>query len=145
TSRTRVESLQATVSRALSERWSLSAAYGPARTRTETNSTAVICPAPIELCQAGLVPFIPVPGPGPQTANGSVYSLTLGYSASPYSSVALLASRSANPSGAGAVVVADRGAATLTSRLQERLTLVLAATAIESTTLVSSSASRTRW
>ena len=145
TSRTRVQSAQVNVSRALNERWSVSAAYGPARTHTETASAALVCPAPIELCQAGLVPFVAVPTTAAQDANGSLYSVTAVYAATPTTGIVLQASRSANPSGVGAVVVAERYAATMTSRLTEYWTLALAATAIQSTTLVNSTESQTRW
>jgi hypothetical protein len=145
TSRSRIRSVQLTLTRNLNERWSVAASYGPASTRTETAAAAIVCPAPIELCQSGLVPFIVSPTTAVQTANGTLYTFTATYAASPSTLLALQASRSTNPSGAGTVVVNERVGATLATRLKERLTLGLAATAIESVTLVNTGAPRTRF
>src|SRR5262249_54137885 len=147
TTRSRTRSVQAFVNYSFSERWSAYAAYGPSWTHTATAAAAVICPVPVEFCQAGFVPFTVFPTEVTRDARGSIYDLKATSRVAEESSLALAASRGTFPTGAGFVSVTEALSATLAHRLAEHLSATLSVTQTKAQSvggLVAFSATRAR-
>jgi hypothetical protein len=123
TTRSRSQSAQVSLSHAWSERLSLSAAYGPSRTRTTVAALARVCALPQVFCDLGLAPFTVFPTTFEQVTRGYVYSLAANWQADPRSTLALAASRSASASGSGFPTETDSVSATWSHRLDEYLSL----------------------
>lgn len=119
----RTTSLQASASHAWSERLSFSAAYGPAHTRIDSAPLVAVCPAPIEFCLVGLVPFIVQPVAKRTRTTAASYDLSARWLAGPQTTASLSARRGQSPSGAGFLADTDALGARVSHRLREHLEL----------------------
>jgi predicted porin len=121
--RSSTASAQLGVTHRQAERLTLSASYGPSRTRTETAALAAVCPVPLLFCEAGLVPFAILPARTERVGSGYAYSAAATWQAAPNASLSLSASRSATPSGSGFLAETDSYSAALKYQLAENLSL----------------------
>jgi hypothetical protein len=107
TTRSITEDISLGLARAASERASVSLSVGAYRTVTTTLSPRAVCPLPIGLCQAGLVPFTLVEVGSDSAARGALFSASYRYRLDETTDVSVSAARRQTPSGAGAVVRND--------------------------------------
>lgn len=141
--RARTASLQASASYAWSERLSFSVAYGPSRTRIESAALVPVCPVPVELCLAGVVPFEALSSAQERVSTGAVYSASASWRAGLRTELGFAASRSRSPSGAGFLSQTDSASARLSHRLAEHLTAG-AEVLVSEATSTGTAATRTR-
>jgi len=127
-----------------SERLSAQAAFGPSRTRLESASLAVICPAPQELCDSGQVPFQVLPATTNRTVDARVYSAGASWRAAERTTVSASASRSINPTGSGVPTLTDVAALVLAHRFDDYLSLSADATYTNADALGDIVAAKTR-
>lgn len=125
--RSRTRALQATATHAFSETLSLSAAIGPAQTRIDTAPLVLVCPAPIEFCLSGLVPFVLQTVATSSTSTARTYDVSVGWLAGPRTTATFSATRGQRPSGAGFLTDTIGLTARLAHRLREHLLLDLEA------------------
>lgn len=107
TTRSTTEDINLGLARAASVRASASLSIGAYRTATATLSPRAVCPLPVGLCQAGLVPFTLVNAIADSTAHGAQFNASYRYRFDETTDVSVSAARRQVPSGAGAVVRND--------------------------------------
>jgi hypothetical protein len=111
-----------------SERLSVNAGFGPSRTHLESAANAVICPAPIELCDSGQVPFQVLPTTTSHTVTARLYTAGAQWLAGERTTLSAAARRSINPTGAGVPTLTDSALLALEHRFSEYLSLSADAT-----------------
>jgi hypothetical protein len=116
-------SLQAGLQHAPTERWTLSAAGGPSRTKSRFAANAQLCPVEPIFCELGFVPIVIVPTEVRDMLSGNVWNASAIYAAGERSSLSLQGARSLQPSGGASLVVREQASASFAHAFGDRLSL----------------------